>query len=117
MPQLDFTSALLHAAVTPVPAAVSSSAPDVCTHCCTPFLRPVAAREVDTWHFEVTMLCANCEQITTSTLDDAAASRALIAAHEALSLAIVEDEVGRFGGALQANAIVPDDFGERPTPA
>ncbi len=105
-----------------VPAArpATAGAPHVCPSCRLSFVQPVAAREVDEWHFEVDLQCANCEWVGMEVLDDEAlelfdrgldeGTRDLLEAYETLALANAREDFDKIATALHAGALLPEDF-------
>lgn len=121
MPEVDTTSHTIHQALGADALEVTHDAgPHVCPACRLPFVNPTEALEVDEWHFAVGLHCPNCEWEGASIYDDEAlerfdigldaGTRALVAALQALTAANMADEIGRFARALEADAIVPEDF-------
>jgi hypothetical protein len=100
------------------PAAAVS--PHVCRACSRPFVQPIAAREVDDWHFDVDLRCANCGWAATETYDDEAleqldrgldeGTRVLLEAYETLALDNARQDFERIATALRAGALLPEDF-------
>ena len=94
--------------------------PHVCASCRTPFVTPTDALELDEWHFAVSVRCPNCGWEGSAVYDDAALERFDIgldqgthALAEALALLALENARGdfdRFLAALDADAILPEDF-------
>lgn len=124
MPQVDTTSHHIHRALGEHSHEVakhdSETSPHVCPECQMPFVFPTEALEVDEWHFAVGLRCPNCDWEGAGIYDDEAlerfdigldeGTRALVAALDALSAANARDEADRFVAALQADAILPEDF-------
>jgi hypothetical protein len=83
-------------------------------------VQPVAAREVDEWHFEVDLQCANCDWVGMEVLDDEAleafdrgldeGTSDLLQAYETLALANAREDFDRIAAALHAGALLPEDF-------
>jgi hypothetical protein len=102
------------------PPADPPAAPHVCPTCTAPFLTPVEALEIDEWHFAVTAHCPNCGWEGTTIYDDGALEQFDIGLDEgthelaeALALLAYEnarDDFDRFVAALEADAILPEDF-------
>jgi hypothetical protein len=98
----------------------TAEAPHVCPSCRRPFVQPVAAREVDDWHFEVDVQCANCEWVGMEVYDDEAlelfdrgldeGTRELLEAYETLALTNAAADFERVIVALHADALLPEDF-------
>jgi hypothetical protein len=116
-----FSTRLLEELRTPPPAQpAGTDAPHVCPTCRAPFVTPVDALEVDEWHFAVQVLCPNCGWEGTNIYDDAAleafdvgldqGTRELMVALDALALENARDDFERFAAALQAGAVLPEDF-------
>jgi hypothetical protein len=76
--------------------------------------------EASMTHWEVVLRCPNCEWSETGTFDQATVDRfdeqldlgteALVRDLRRLVQANMEDEADRFAAALEANAILPEDF-------
>ncbi|MBJ7291838.1 hypothetical protein [Williamsia sp.] len=123
MPQVDTTSTDIHRALgvhLHEVAKTEEPSPHVCPECKLPFVFPTEALEVDEWHFAVGLRCPNCDWEGAGIYDDEAlerfdlgldeGTRTLVAALDALSAANARDEADRFAAALQAGAILPEDF-------
>ncbi len=98
----------------------TAGAPHVCPSCRLPFVQPVAAREVDEWHFEVDLQCANCDWVGMEVYDDEAlelfdrgldeGTRELLEAYETLAMDNARVDFENIAAALHAGAILPMDF-------
>lgn len=121
MLHVDTTSHDIHRALGTHSHEVTTEAgPHVCPSCQMPFVFPTEALEVDEWHFAVGLRCPNCDWEGVGVYDDEAleqfdigldeGTRTLVAALDALAAANARDEADRFAAALQADAILPEDF-------
>ncbi|MGK2936630.1 MAG: hypothetical protein ACSLFR_02320 [Solirubrobacteraceae bacterium] len=124
MPQVDTTSHHIHRALGEHSHGVvkqdREASPHVCPECQMPFVFPTEALEVDEWHFAVGLRCPNCDWEGAGVYDDEAlerfdigldeGTRSLVGALDALAAANARDEADRFVAALQADAILPEDF-------
>jgi len=121
MRQVDTTSLEIHAALSfPPKAAATEAGPHVCPACRAPFVTPIEALEVDEWHFAVVLECPNCAWEGTGVYDDEAlerfdigldeGTRTLMAALDRLALANAAEDFERFISALNAGALLPEDF-------
>jgi hypothetical protein len=91
-----------------------------CTGCGSQLVYPVEWDEAGPRHWEVTLRCPECEEISAGTYDQATVDRfdevlddgtdALVRDLKRLMRANMEDEVERFSAALHAGAILPEDF-------
>ncbi len=100
--------------------ADAQAGPHVCPACAAPFVTPLAALEIDEWHFAVSVHCPNCGWEGAGVYDDEALERFDIgldegthALAEALALLAHEntrEDFDRFLAALHADAILPEDF-------
>jgi hypothetical protein len=92
----------------------------VCPACDRDLVYPVDWEEASMTHWEVVLRCPNCEWSETGTFDQATVDRfdeqldlgteALVRDLRRLVQANMEDEADRFAAALEANAILPEDF-------
>ncbi len=106
------------------PAEAPAKAPDrelhVCPECENALVYPVDWSEHDAVHWEVALRCPNCEWNTIDLYAQEAVDRfdeeldrgteALVRDLKQLTYANMEDECERFARALQADAILPEDF-------
>src|SRR4051795_5045092 len=105
-------------------AAAASSTPveelHICPECDRDLVYPVDWEEASVTHWEVALRCPNCEWINVGTFDQATVDRfdehldlgteALVKDLRRLVQANMEAEAERFAAALDANAILPEDF-------
>jgi hypothetical protein len=92
----------------------------VCPDCDHDLVYPVEWEEVSPTHWEVLLRCPNCEHSEVGTFDQATVDRfdekldigteILIRDLKRLQQANMEDEAERFARALNADAILPEDF-------
>ena len=92
----------------------------VCPECDRDLVYPVEWEEVSPTHWEVLLRCPNCEWTEVDTFDQPTVDRfdekldigteILIRDLKRLQQANMEDEVSRFVAALDADAILPEDF-------
>jgi hypothetical protein len=92
----------------------------ICPECDRELVYPVDWAEASMTHWEVVLRCPNCEWTETGTYDQATVDRfdehldlgteALARDLRRLVQANMEDEADRFAAALEANAILPEDF-------
>jgi hypothetical protein len=92
----------------------------VCPDCESQLVFPVAWEEYDAVHWEVSLRCPSCEwhgvdlyaQETVDRFDEELdrGTEALVRDLKQLTRANMEDEIERFRAALQADAILPEDF-------
>jgi hypothetical protein len=92
----------------------------VCPECDRDLVYPVDWEEASMTHWEVALRCPNCEWTEVGTYDQATVDRfdeqldlgteALVRDLRRLVQANMEDEADRFAAALEANAILPEDF-------
>jgi hypothetical protein len=105
----------------PPPAAPATPADlHVCPECEAHLVYPVEWEEHDLTHWQVSLRCPNCEwaaidvyaQETVDRFDEELdrGTEALVRDLKQLTFANMEDEVDRFVRALQADAILPEDF-------
>lgn len=121
----------------PVVAATSASAPSapadsdvcdlhVCGSCGSDLVYPLEWEEAGATHWEVTLRCPNCEWCGTGVYEQSVVeafdevldrgTEALVGDLRRLMQANMEEEIDRFTSALQADALLPEDFG-RPAQA
>jgi hypothetical protein len=92
----------------------------ICPECDRDLVYPIDWSEASMTHWEVERRCPNCEWTGTGTYDQATVDRfdevlddgteALVRDLRRLVQANMEDEADRFAAALDANAILPEDF-------
>jgi len=92
----------------------------VCPECDRDLVYPVDWEEASPTHWEVVLRCPNCEWCETGTYDQATVDRfdenldlgtdALVKDLRRMVQANMEAEAERFAAALDANAILPEDF-------
>src|SRR4051812_49209889 len=92
----------------------------VCPECDRDLVYPVDWEEASLTHWEVVLRCPNCEWTEAGKFDQATVDRfdealdlgteALVRDLRRLLQANMEDEADRFAAALEANAILPEDF-------
>ena len=92
----------------------------VCPDCDRELVYPVDWEEASPTHWEVLLRCPNCEWSEVGTYDQATVDRfdeqldqgteALVRDLRRLVQANMEEEASRFAAALEANAILPEDF-------
>jgi hypothetical protein len=92
----------------------------VCPQCDRDMVYPVDWEEASLTHWEVALRCPNCEWTDVGQFDQATVDRfdehldlgteALVRDLRRLVQANMEDEADRFAAALEANAILPEDF-------
>jgi hypothetical protein len=107
------------------PAAVPAPEPEVeelhiCPECDRDLVYPVDWEEASPTHWEVELRCPNCEWTEIGTFDQTTVDRfdeqldlateALVQDLRRLVQANMEAEAERFAAALNANAILPEDF-------
>ena len=105
-------------------AAAAASTPveelHICPECDRDLVYPVDWEEASVTHWEVELRCPNCEWSEVGTFDQATVDRfdehldlgteALVKDLRRLVQANMEAEAERFAAALDANAILPEDF-------
>jgi hypothetical protein len=104
----------------PVPAGSPLDELHVCAECGRDLVYPVEWEETSDTHWEVLLRCPNCEWSEVGTFDQATVDRfdeqldigteTLIRDLKRLQQANMEDEIQRFVRALDAGAILPEDF-------
>jgi hypothetical protein len=92
----------------------------ICPQCDRDLVYPVDWEEASLTHWEVALRCPNCEWTEVGQFDQATVDRfdealdlgteALVRDLRRLVQANMEDEADRFAAALEANAILPEDF-------
>jgi hypothetical protein len=92
----------------------------VCPECDRDLVYPVDWEEASMTHWEVVLRCPNCEWTEVGKYDQTTVDRfdeqldlgteALVRDLRRLVQANMEDEADRFAAALEANAILPEDF-------
>jgi hypothetical protein len=92
----------------------------VCPECDRDLVYPVDWEEASVTHWEVVLRCPNCEWSEVGKFDQTTVDRfdeqldlgteALVRDLRRLVQANMEDEADRFAAALEANAILPEDF-------
>ena len=92
----------------------------ICPECDRDLVYPVDWEEASMTHWEVVLRCPNCEWTEVGTYDQATVDRfdehldlgteALVRDLRRLVQANMEEEADRFAAALEANAILPEDF-------
>ena len=92
----------------------------ICPECDRDLVYPVEWQEASATHWEVLLRCPNCEWSELGTYDQATVDRfdetldngteALVRALRRLVQANMEEEAARFANALDADAILPEDF-------
>jgi hypothetical protein len=92
----------------------------VCPQCTSPLVQPQSWSEVDDSHWELVLMCPNCEWTTEGVynqsdvedledrLEDGLAE--MLADLQRLAQANMAEEVDRFIAALAADLILPEDF-------
>ena len=102
------------------PAAAKDPSLHVCRGCPSKLVYPVAWEEAGPTSWRVSLRCPECEQVREGVFPQEAVdafdehldagSDALAADLRRLTRANMADELARFAGALQADAILPEDF-------
>lgn len=102
------------------PAAKPTTNLSVCPECEKDLVYPVDWEEASPTHWEVELRCPNCEWSEVGTYDQATVDRfdehldvgtdALVKDLRCLVQANMEAEAERFAAALEAGAILPEDF-------
>lgn len=93
---------------------------EICPSCGLDFVYPVDWATAGQNHWEVDLLCPNCEWTGSGVFGQDAVdrfdevldrgSRALVSDLESLTRANMEEQIERFAAALQAGLILPEDF-------
>jgi hypothetical protein len=111
-----------NAAPADVPTHDAPSTEDLhlCPECAQGLVYPIDWEEADDTHWEVALRCPNCEwadvgvftQDTVDRFDEELdrGTEALVRDLKRLTRANMEEEIERFSKALEANAILPEDF-------
>jgi hypothetical protein len=97
----------------------------ICGNCNGELVYPLDWEEASATHWEVTLRCPDCEWIATGTFAQDIVERfdeeldrgtaALIEDLARLASANMEEEIDRFVSALDADALLPEDFGRPAT--
>jgi hypothetical protein len=107
----------------PAPALETATRGDlhICGHCDSELVYPLDWDEAGATHWDVTLRCPNCEWTGMGTFDQAVVeafdeeldrgTEALVADLRRLMHANMEEEIVRFVSALDADALLPEDFG------
>jgi hypothetical protein len=105
-------------AATPAPGRLEDL--HICPECDRDLVYPVDWEEASMTHWEVVLRCPNCEWTEVGKFDQATVDRfdeqldlgteALVRDLRRLVQANMEEEADRFAAALEANAILPEDF-------
>jgi hypothetical protein len=103
-----------------VPAPREVDELHLCPECDRDLVYPVDWEEASMTHWQVVLHCPNCEWTKAGKFDQATVDRfdeqldlgteALVRDLRRLVQANMEDEADRFAAALEANAILPEDF-------
>ena len=108
--------------VVPRPTTASEHATDlhVCGSCESDLVYPIEWQEAGPTHWEVELRCPNCEWAGTGVFEQDLVERfdeeldrgteALVRDLKQLTRANMEEEIERFKSALDADAILPEDF-------
>ena len=104
----------------PAPAGAPLADLHICPECGRDLVYPVEWEETSATHWEVLLRCPNCEWSVVGEYDQATVDRfdeeldlgteTLIGDLRRLQQANMEDEIHRFVRALDAGAILPEDF-------
>jgi hypothetical protein len=104
----------------PAPIARPDTDLHICPECDRDLVYPVEWEEVSDTHWEVLLRCPNCEWTSVDNYDQATVDRfdgvlddgteVLLRDLKRLEQANMEDEIVRFSKALEAGAILPEDF-------
>jgi len=96
----------------------------ICASCQGEFVYPLEWEEASSTQWEVTLRCPSCEWIGTGVFDQGIVERfdeeldrgteALVGDLKRLAAANMEEEIERFVSALEADALLPEDFGPPP---
>jgi len=116
------------AATAPSPAPIERSDRSdlhVCASCNSELVYPLDWDEAGVTHWEVTLRCPNCEWTGTGTFEQSVVeafdeeldrgTEALVGDLRRLMQANMEQEIDCFVRALDANAVLPEDFGRPAT--
>ena len=112
------------ATATPEPREIDTTRDsdlDVCSACNSELVYPLDWEEAGATHWEVTLRCPNCEwcgtgifeQMVVEAFDEELdrGTEALVGDLRRLMAANMEEEIDRFVQALDADALLPEDFG------
>jgi hypothetical protein len=102
------------------PAAPPARPINVCEDCGSGLVYPLDWQEADDHHWEMTLRCPECESVETGVYDFRSVesfeeeldrgTEQLVADLRRLSQANMEEDVARFAMALEADAVLPEDF-------
>ena len=105
----------------PLTPAADEGELHVCGSCTSELVYPVEWEEAGATHWEVTLRCPNCEwwgtgvfsQTTVEAFDEELdrGTESLVSDLRRLMQANMEEEIDRFVSALNADALLPEDFG------
>jgi hypothetical protein len=122
----DVASASTETAPAPAPQVFEACDLHICTECASDLVYPLDWEEADDTHWHVSLRCPNCEWTGAGTFDQKAVERfdevldsgteCLVGDLRRLAAANMEEEIERFVQALEADALLPEDFG-RPASA
>jgi hypothetical protein len=107
--------------VRPLEATAEQRRPlHICPECTSQLVQPISWTEVDDGHWELALLCPNCEWVDEGihSLDEVEeleerleqGHSEMLADLQRLAQANVADQIDRFVAALDANLILPEDF-------
>lgn len=92
----------------------------ICGHCHAPLVQPISWSENGDEHWELELLCPNCEWTTTGIYSQAEVEELedrleeglseMLADLQRLAQANMSEEIDRFVTALSADRILPEDF-------
>jgi hypothetical protein len=92
----------------------------VCGSCHAPLVQPLAWSEIDDEHWELELICPNCEWTTTGIYSQTEVEELedrleeglseMLADLQRLAQANMSEEIDRFVSALSADMILPEDF-------
>jgi hypothetical protein len=104
----------------PTPLARRLADLHICPECDRDLVYPVEWEEISKTHWEVLLRCPNCEWVSVDTYDQETVDRfdrelddgteLLLSDLQRLEQANMEEELVRFTRALDADAILPEDF-------
>lgn len=113
--------AVAAAAPAPLPADTGACDLHLCGSCNSDLVYPLDWEEVGATHWQVTLRCPNCEWAGTGVYEQAVVeafdeeldrgTESLVGDLRRLMQANMEEEIDRFVSALQADALLPEDFG------
>jgi hypothetical protein len=102
------------------PLAGTGADLNICPECDRDLVFPVEWEEISGTHWEVLLRCPNCEWTSVDSYDQATVDRfdrvldegtdVMLRDLKRLEQANMEDEIVRFSKALEAGAILPEDF-------